>query len=119
MQSSLGAGIQTQAEIVWADLTIDLPRQRVILAGQDVHLTPTEYKLLSELAAHPNQVLEHAELLTAVWGTVYRDDLDYLRSYVHMLRRKIETDPANPRILIRVPGVGYMLDTEQFAISAA
>ena len=50
------------------------------------------------------------ELLSAVWGPEYRSDFDYLRSYIHLLRRKLEPDPANPKYIIRVPGVGYMLD---------
>jgi len=101
-----------ETEIVCGDVHFDLLRRRVQIAGQDVHLTPTEYKLLHELALHPNQVLTHEDLLTAVWGAEYRNDNDYLRSYIHLLRRKIEADPADPRMIIRVPGVGYMLETE-------
>jgi two-component system KDP operon response regulator KdpE len=58
-------------------------------------------------------VLTHEQLLTAVWGPEYRTDFDYLRSYVHLLRRKIEPDPANPCMIVRVPGIGYMLETEK------
>jgi two-component system, OmpR family, KDP operon response regulator KdpE len=81
----------------------------VSLEGREIHLTPTEFNLLHELATHPNKVLLHEELLSAVWGTEYRDDLDYLRSYIRYLRQKIETDPSNPKIILRCPGVGYML----------
>lgn len=102
--------MQTKTEIVCGDILIDLARRRVIINEQDVHLTPTEYKLLHELALHCNQVLLHEQLLTAVWGQEYRGDFDYLRSYVHLLRRKLEPDPTNPRYIIRVPGVGYMLE---------
>ncbi len=98
-------------EIVCGDIHIDLPRRRVTLVGQEVHLTPTEYKLLYELARNCNCVLQHEQLLSAVWGPEYRSDYDYLRSYIHMLRRKLEPDPANPRWIVRVAGVGYMLET--------
>jgi two-component system KDP operon response regulator KdpE len=96
-------------ELTCGDLHIDLARRQVTIRGQEVHLTETEYALLHELAAHPNQVLLHEQLLEAVWGQEYRDDVDYLRAYVRFLRQKIEVDPANPQIIQRCPGVGYML----------
>jgi two-component system KDP operon response regulator KdpE len=65
--------------------------------------------LLRELALNANRVLSHPELLTAVWGPEYRDELDYLRAYVRYLRRKIEPDPSNPCYIETLPGVGYML----------
>jgi DNA-binding response OmpR family regulator len=100
---------QSIEEIVCDCLVIDLARRRVSLEGREIHLTPTEFNLLHELATHPNKVLLHEELLSAVWGSEYRDDLDYLRSYIRYLRQKIETDPSNPKIILRCPGVGYML----------
>ncbi|MCB0128290.1 MAG: response regulator transcription factor [Caldilineaceae bacterium] len=90
-------------------LSIDLARRRVAVNGQDVRLTPTEYNLLHELATHPNQVLRHEALLTAVWGFEYRNDLDYLRAYIRYLRRKLEVDPTNPQLIITQPGVGYTI----------
>ena len=98
-------------EIQCGDVHIDLLRHRVQIAGQEVHLTPTEYQLLHQLALHPNQVQTHEQLLTAVWGEEYRNDFDYLRSYIHLLRRKIEPRPAEPCMILRVAGVGYMLET--------
>lgn len=103
---------RAETEIVCGDLRIDIPRRRVVVGDKEVHLTPTEYKLLNELARHSNQVMLHEQLLTAVWGPEYRDDFDYLRSYIHLLRRKLEPDPSHPRFIIRVPGFGYMLETE-------
>jgi len=103
-------GEASDAEIVCGPLRIDLARRRVAVAGENVHLTRTEYNLLHELARHQNQVLLHEQLLTAVWGPEYRDDLDYLRAYIRYLRRKLEPDPANPALIVTVPGVGYMLD---------
>lgn len=96
-------------EILCGDLHIDLARRRVNVRGQDIHLTETEYDLLQFLARHANQVVLHEALLEAVWGAEYRDDIDYLRAYIRFLRQKIEVDPANPQIIQRCPGVGYML----------
>ena len=100
----------TDAEIVCGPLYIDLARRRVMVDGSIVHLTKTEYNLLYELAAHRNQIILHSELLAAVWGPEYRDDLEYLRAYVRYLRRKIEPDPENPRLIVTSQGVGYMLE---------
>jgi two-component system KDP operon response regulator KdpE len=96
-------------EVICDNLQIDLARRRVTIEGREIHLTPTEFNLLHELAIHPNQVIQHEQLLSAVWGSEYRDDLDYLRSYIRYLRQKIEADPSNPKIILRCPGVGYML----------
>lgn len=90
-------------------LRIDLVRCLVYVDGCDITLTPTEYKLLHELATHYNQVMLHEQLLTLVWGPEYRDDLDYLRTYIRHLRQKIEPDPVHPRLIVRVRGLGYML----------
>jgi DNA-binding response OmpR family regulator len=97
-------------EITCGDLTIDFARRNVFVGDREVYLTPTEYNLLYELATHPNQVLFHDQLLSKVWGVEYRDDVDYLRSYIHYLRKKIEIDPSNPKLIVSSPGVGYMLE---------
>jgi len=99
----------SEAEINCGSLHIDLARRRVSKNGRDIHLTPTEYNLLHEFATHINQVLLHEQLLTTVWGPEYRDDLDYLRSYIRYLRQKLEDDPTHPALIVRSPGVGYML----------
>ena len=98
-----------ESELVCGDLKIDLARRRISLNGEEIHLTPTEYNLLHELAVHKNQVLLHEQLLSAVWGSEYRDDVDYLRSYIRYLRQKLEADPSDPHLILRCPGVGYML----------
>ncbi len=103
------AASPSEAVVTCGDLKIDLAQRRVSVKDQVVRLTPTEYSLLHELATHVNQVLLHEQLLTAVWGPEYRDDVDYLRAYVRYLRQKLEADPANPRLIQRCPGVGYML----------
>jgi two-component system, OmpR family, KDP operon response regulator KdpE len=102
----------TPPEIVVADLTINLARRRVILRGQEIRLTPTEYKLLYELATNPGRVMLHVDLLSRVWGPEYRDAVDYLWTYVRYLRNKIEPDPAHPRYILSEPGVGYLLAAE-------
>jgi len=98
-----------EAEIICGELRVNLARRRVRVGEREVHLTRTEYNLLYELAQHRNQVLLHEQLLTAVWGSEYRDDLDYLRAYIRHLRQKLEPDPANPKMIVTSRGVGYTL----------
>jgi len=76
-------------------------------AGDVVHLTPTEYELLALLMRNRGVPVTHAKLLRAVWGPEYGTELDYLRSYVRTLRKKIEDDPARPKYLLTEPWVGY------------
>lgn len=98
-----------ESHIQCGRLRIDLARRKVLVDDSEVPLTRTEYNLLHELAGHPNKVLFHEQLLTSVWGQEYRDDIDYLRAYVHHLRRKLEPNPAQPELIVTCPGVGYML----------
>ena len=98
------------SEVICGDLQIDLARRRVSRNEENIRLTRTEFNLLHELATHRNQVLLHDQLLTAVWGSEYRDDLDYLRAYIRYLRRKLEIDPSNPKYIVTYQGVGYMLE---------
>ncbi len=88
---------------------IDLARRLVTLDDEVVHLTRTEFNLLHELASHRNKVILHEALLAAVWGPEYRDDVDYLRAYIRYLRKKLEFDPSNPKLIVTSQGVGYML----------
>jgi two-component system KDP operon response regulator KdpE len=99
----------TMATFVCGELKIDYARYAVTRGGETVSLTRTEYGLLRELALNANRVVSHPDLLTAVWGPEYRDELDYLRAYVRYLRRKIEDDPSNPTYIVTLPGIGYML----------
>lgn len=94
-------------------LEVDLERRRVRVAGEEVHLTPTEYDLLKALIAHPNRVLTDRMLLQRVWGPEYGGESHYLHVYVARLRKKLEADPQRPRYLATEPGVGYrLLDQE-------
>lgn len=98
-----------ESETICGSLQIDLARYRVTIAEKNIPLTKTEFSLLRELALHKNQVMLHSQLLIAVWGPEYRDDLDYLRAYIRYLRRKLEPDPAKPQYILTHTGVGYML----------
>jgi two-component system, OmpR family, KDP operon response regulator KdpE len=89
------------------DLEIDTTRRMVTVAGQEVHLTPTEYSLLTYLAANAGKVLTHPMILRAVWGAEYAEDSHVLRTYVNQLRAKLRDDPAAPRFIRTDPGVGY------------
>ncbi len=91
------------------DWEIDFARHTVVVRGDRIKLTPTEYGLLCQLAKNPNCVMTHSDLLGKVWGPEYRDDVDYLRAYIRYLRRKLEQDPSNPEHILTVQGVGYML----------
>jgi two-component system, OmpR family, KDP operon response regulator KdpE len=94
------------------DLAIDFARHAVTRGGAPVTLTPTEYKLLVQLARHAGRVLVPEELLTAVWGPEYRDETQHVRLYVSRLRRKIEPDPEQPRYVLTKPGIGYWFASE-------
>lgn len=90
------------------DVTIDFFHRRVLIRGQEVALTLTEYKLLSQLIANAGRVMLHRELLTRVWGPEYQGELEYLRAYILHLRRKIEEDSHRPRYIITQSGIGYV-----------
>ena len=91
------------------NLKVDLSQRRVHRDGEEVHLTPTEYRLLTTLIEHAGKVLTHQQLLTEVWGPGYVEHSHYLRIYMGGLRHKLEADPARPKFLLTEPGVGYRL----------
>lgn len=93
-------------------LKVDFVKRLVFLGDREVHLTPTEYKILALLAHHAGKVLTQRHILTEVWGAAYADRGDYLRVHMHQLRHKIESSPARPQWLINEPGVGYRLKTD-------
>jgi two-component system KDP operon response regulator KdpE len=90
------------------DLTVDMGRHRVTVAGREVDLTPKEFAFLAVLARHPGRVLTHRTILQEVWGPEYGTETQYLRVYASQLRRKLGEDATRPR-LITEPGVGYRL----------
>jgi two-component system KDP operon response regulator KdpE len=94
------------------NLRIDLAARRVTLDGNEVHLTRTEYKLLTLLAKHAGKVLTQRQLLLEVWGPESVEESQYLRVFMGQLRHKIEKDPARPRHILTEVGVGYRLHAE-------
>jgi two-component system, OmpR family, KDP operon response regulator KdpE len=94
-------------------LEINQATYTVSIAGEEISLTPTEYRLLLTLARHQDQVITHQDLLSEVWGQEYRDEIAYLRTYIRYLRNKIEPDPANPRFIKTRSGIGYFLSAER------
>jgi two-component system KDP operon response regulator KdpE len=95
--------------LVLGPATIDFDTREVTSRGRHVRLTPKEFELLRYLASHANKVLSHRQLLQAVWGPDYGDQVDYLRVVVNQLRKKIEAKPAAPAFLLTEPWVGYRL----------
>lgn len=93
----------------YAELVVDVERHQVSLAGQPVHLTPVEFRLLAVLTRRAGKVITHRQLLREVWGPHHEEDSHYLRIYMRQLRGKLEADPAQPRFLLTEPGVGYRL----------
>jgi two-component system KDP operon response regulator KdpE len=91
------------------DIVIDHAAHSVTVRGDAVHLTPTEYQLLSVLAANVGRVMTHRQLLERVWGAHAADNGPQLRVYINYLRGKLERDPAHPEIIVTEPGVGYRL----------
>ena len=89
------------------DLSIDFDRGEVLLRGQPVHLTATEYRLLYHLASNPGRLMPTETLLGKVWGYEYQDEDHYVRLYVSYLRQKLEPDPAHPKYILTIPGLGY------------
>jgi two-component system KDP operon response regulator KdpE len=88
-------------------VTIDLAGQSVVRDGVEVRLSPTEYGLLSVLAQHAGQVMDHRTLLRTVWGPTYGDERNYLRTFIQRLRSKLEMDPGKPEIVVTVGARGY------------
>jgi len=89
------------------EITIDKQKREVLVRGEPVDLTPTEYDLLLMLAENAGKVLEHETLLRGVWGQEYTKDNDYLKVYIWHLRRKLEQDPRDPKLLLTEWGIGY------------
>ncbi len=111
-RAAVPAGAPPQSCFELGGLRVDLVRRQVVRAGQEIHLTRTEYKLLATLVRHAGQVVTHRQLLHEVWGANYVEHTHYLRVYMAQLRHKLEDDPTRPRMLATEPGVGYRLRDE-------
>jgi two-component system KDP operon response regulator KdpE len=100
----------TPSRLNVGDVVVDLEAQQVTKAGEPVHLTPTEFALLRELALNPGKLLTHAMLLRRVWGPGYETETEYTRVYVRRLRAKLES-PDGPALITTEPRAGYRLVT--------
>jgi two-component system KDP operon response regulator KdpE len=107
--AAAGPGGDAEPVFESGDLRVDRSRRQVLRRGEEVHLTPTEYKLLATLIRHAGRVITHRQLLQEVWGANSAEQTHYLRVYMTQLRHKLERDPARPRLLLTEPGVGYRL----------
>jgi two-component system KDP operon response regulator KdpE len=108
LRAALRRGTSGDLPVVETEnFTVDLAAKRVTKSGEPVRLTPTEWKILELLARNRGALVTHDELLNQVWGPAYAGETNYLRVYLAQLRRKLETDPANPRHLLTEQGLGY------------
>ncbi len=89
------------------DFRVQISERKVTIKENDIHLTPKEYDLMVYLVRSPGKVLTHRALLGAIWGADYTEQTEYLRVFIRQLRKKIESDPANPRYILTEPWVGY------------
>jgi two-component system KDP operon response regulator KdpE len=106
------AGTPESVVEIGKGVRVDLVRRVVEVQGQEVHLTPIEYKLLTLLVKHAGMVLTHRQLLEQVWGPGHAHQMQYLRVYMTQLRHKLEQEPARPKYFVTEPGVGYRLRLE-------
>ncbi len=101
------AGQTVGAVVEVGDLRIDFDRRKITRGGQEVHLTPTEYKVLRFLVQRSGEVITHRMMLREAWGPQYEDETQYLHVFMYQLRRKLEPHPDRPRYILTEPGVGY------------
>jgi two-component system KDP operon response regulator KdpE len=113
IRAALRRSVAVAAEVFrFGHVEVDSENRVVRVDGEEVHLTPNEYKLLQVMIKHPGKVLTQRQLLNEVWGPNSTEQAQYLRVYIAQLRRKLEKDPARPKFLQTEPGVGYRLVTE-------
>jgi two-component system KDP operon response regulator KdpE len=110
---------QKDAPLSIGDILLSPVRRSVTKGGQPVHLTRKEYEILFYLMTHAGRVVTYRKLLTAVWGGEYCEEIDYLRTFVRQLRKKIEDDPSNPRYLLTDAYVGYRFNDDPSVVPAA
>jgi two-component system KDP operon response regulator KdpE len=113
LRRALTTSTAANAVVSVDDLTIDLAARRVERAGEPLHLTPIEFEILRALASQAGRTLTHRQIFDTVWGTASGNAQQYLRVHITNLRRKIERDPATPRVIVTEPGVGYRFELLQ------
>jgi len=102
---------QESSLLSWCDVQMDLAAHRVTRSDREIHLTPTEFRLLAVLARNADKVVTQRQLLQEVWGAAYVERAHYLRIHMAAIRQKLEQEPSRPRYLLTETGVGYRLDT--------
>jgi two-component system KDP operon response regulator KdpE len=107
IRRSQALSTSTKATIRIGEIELDPARRVVQKSGETIHFTPKEFDLLHYLMSHSGFPITHARLLTSVWGPEYGNELEYLRTFIRQLRKKLEDDPANPRYLLTDACVGY------------
>jgi two-component system KDP operon response regulator KdpE len=107
MRHTARRGQDTESAVLLGDLCVDLERRRVIVAGREQRLTPTEHDLMKLFLAYPDKLLTEHRLLEQVWGANEKRQRHSLHVYISRLRQKVETDPGAPRHLTTEPGAGY------------
>jgi two-component system KDP operon response regulator KdpE len=103
----------TEPRFTAGPLTVDFAQRQVFVNGREVKLTPTEYDLLKALIKSNGKIMTRQMLLSQVWGTGYGAEAHYLHVYIGQLRRKIEPDPAHPRFILTISGVGYRFSSDE------
>jgi len=111
-RASSDSSATTEPVIHAGEVEIDLARRMVLRNDQEVHLTPTEYDLLRVLAKEIGRVITHGHLLRSVMGRGYEDSTGTLRVHIASLRKKLEANPARPKIIVTEPGIGYRLQVD-------
>jgi two-component system, OmpR family, KDP operon response regulator KdpE len=104
----------TKGVIRIGDIELDPARREVHKAGNPVRMTPKEFDLLHYLMAHAGLPITHGRLLNAIWGPEYGNEVEYLRTFMRQLRKKVEDDPANPKYLITDVQIGYRFREDDF-----
>jgi len=102
--------VRSQSIFTSGDLQINFGTKQVTMAGNEVRLTPTEYNLLQELVLNAGKVLAHDSLLRRIWGPEYGQEREYLHVFIGRLRSKLEPDPAKPKYIITITGIGYRFE---------
>ena len=106
------AGVPSGAVFRFGRVELNIDKRLVKVDGEEVHLTPNEYRLLQVLVKYPGKVITQRQLLNEVWGPNHVEQPQYLRVFIAQLRRKLESDPARPKHLQTEPGIGYRLIVE-------
>ena len=105
------AVVGSGAVLRYPGVEIDLERRRVVVDGEEVRLSRTEWELLAQLAGNAGRVMMHGELLSRIWGPEYRNEAHYLRTWVSRLRAKLEPHESSPPLISTFPGMGYRFES--------